>query len=89
MAVGAYSPFVDPGVFDVVGFNSLIDNPPQWFAAQGFDYVIAASGMYGRFYRDPARYADETQRYDLLFGAFELVRVFDDGFNEIRVYRVR
>jgi hypothetical protein len=89
VAVGAYSPFVDPGVFDVVGFNSLIDNPPQWFAAQGFDYVIAASGMYGRFYRDPARYADETQRYDLLFGAFELVRVFDDGFNEIRVYRVR
>jgi len=45
--------------------------------------------MYGRFYRDPARYADETQRYDQLFGAFELVREFDDGFNEIRVYRVR
>ena len=89
VAVGAYSPFVDPGVFDVVGFNSLIDNPPQWFAAQGFDYVIAASGMYGRFYREPARYADETRRYDQLFGALELVRVFDDGFNEVRVYRVR
>lgn len=89
VAVGAYSPFVDQSDFDVVGFNSLIDNPPEWFAAQGFDYVIAASGMYGRFYRDPARYADEIARYDQLFGAFELVRVFDDGFNEVRVYRVR
>lgn len=89
VAVGAYSPFVDQSNFDVVGFNSLIDNPPEWFAAQGFDYVIAASGMYGRFYREPARYADQIARYDRLFAAFELVRVFDDGFNEIRVYRVR
>jgi 4-amino-4-deoxy-L-arabinose transferase-like glycosyltransferase len=89
VAVGAYSPFVDPGVFDVAGFNSLIDHPPAWFAAQGFDYVIAAGGMYDRFYRDPTRYADEVRRYDQLFGALELVRVFDDGFNEVRVYRVR
>lgn len=89
VAVGAYSPFVDPGIFDVAGFNSLIDNPPEWFAAQGFDYVIAAGGMYGRFYREPARYPDEVRRYDQLFGALELVRVFDDGWNEIRVYRVR
>jgi len=89
VAVGAYSPFVDPGHFDVTGFNSLIDDPPAWFAAQGYDYVIAASGMYGRFYREPARYAGEVARYDRLFGALELVRVFDDGFNEVRVYRVR
>ena len=39
--------------------------------------------------RDRARYADEIARYDQLFAAFELVRVFDDGFNEVRVYRVR
>jgi 4-amino-4-deoxy-L-arabinose transferase-like glycosyltransferase len=89
VAVGAYSPFVDQSDFDVVGFNSLIDDPPAWFAAQGFDYVIAASGMYGRFYREPARYAAEIAHYDRLFAALELVRVFDDGFNEVRVYRVR
>ena len=89
VAIGSYSPFVEPGDFDVTGLNSLIDDPPEWFAAQGFDYVIAASGMYGRFYREPARYPDEIARYDRLFGALELVRVFDDGFNEIRVYRVR
>jgi 4-amino-4-deoxy-L-arabinose transferase-like glycosyltransferase len=89
VAVGAYSPFVDQSDFDVVGFNSLIDEPPAWFAAQGFDYIIAASGMYGRFYREPARYPTEIARYDQLFAALELVRGFDDGFNEVRVYRVR
>jgi 4-amino-4-deoxy-L-arabinose transferase-like glycosyltransferase len=88
LAIGTYSPFVDPTTYDVTGFSSLIDNPTGWYAAQGFDYLIAASGMYGRFYRDPARYPDEVTRYDELFVTYELIKMFDDGRNEIRVYRL-
>ena len=33
--------------------------------------------------------SEHDARCDQLFAALELVRVFDDGFNEVRVYRVR
>ena len=89
VAIAPYSPFIDPAVYEVVSFENLIDNPPEWFAAQGFDYLAAGSGLYDRFLRDPARYPDEARRYTLLFDFYELVRSFDDGLNGVRVYRVR
>lgn len=89
VAIGPYSPFLDPRNFEVVSFDGLIDQPAQWYATEGFDYLIASSGMYGRFYLDPIRYADEAHRYDLLFASYTLVKSFNDGLNEIRIYRVR
>ena len=86
----AYGPYLDPAVFDVTVRNNLAEHPPEWYAEQGFDYLIAAGGMYGRYVNDPARYPDEARRYEQLFERYELVRAFEDGLGrKVRIYLVR
>ncbi len=88
IVVEAYAPYLDATVFDITAFNNLAENPTEWYVAQGFDYLIAASGMYGRYLNDQERYPDEAQRYNALFATFQRIKVFDNGFNEIRIYRL-
>jgi len=89
IAIESYSPFVDPSRFSVHGFGRMIDHEPEWYTEQGFDYLIFSQGMYGRFYREPARYASEISQYESLFSRFEPVKIFTDGGYEIRVYKVK
>jgi len=90
VVIEAYSPYVDPVTFDVTVLNNLAENPAEWYAEQGFDYLIAANGMYGRYVNDPERYPDEARRYELLFERYELVRAFEDVLGRVvRIYRVR
>jgi hypothetical protein len=88
IAVESYSPFVDPSRFAVQGFLRIIDQTPQWYADQSFEYLVFSQSMFGRFYYEPTRYADEVAQYDSFFDRFQLVRVFTDGGYEVRIYRV-
>ncbi|MHB0858940.1 MAG: ArnT family glycosyltransferase [Anaerolineae bacterium] len=89
IALESYAPYVDPMNFAVQGFGRLIDQEPSWYVTQGYDYIIFGQGMFGRFLQDPARYAPEIARYEALFDAFRLVRTFDEGGYEVRIYAVR
>lgn len=90
VAIESYAPYLDPAVFDVTVLNNLAENPTQWYGGQGFDYLIAGNGMYGRYVNDPQRYPDEAQRYEQIFERYELVRAFEDVLGrEVRIYRVR
>jgi hypothetical protein len=53
------------------------------------DYVVVSRAMYGRFYRDPDRYAADVAQYDAIFARFELLQEFHDGGLEVKVYAVR
>ncbi len=88
LAIESYSPFVDPSRFYVQRIYRMINYPPEWYVAQGFDYLVFSQGMYGRFYQEPDRYRTETSQYDNLFRQFHLVKLFTDGGYEVRVYRV-
>ena len=55
---------------------------------QGFEYLVFAEGIFGRFYAEPEKYASEIAQYDAFFERFELIRLFTDGGYEVRVYRV-
>lgn len=89
IALESYSPFLDPARFSVQGFGRMIDHSPEWYIENGFDYLIFSQGMYGRFYREPGRYAKEVSRYDDLFNRFALYEKFIDGGFEVRVYQMR
>ncbi len=89
IAIEAYSPFVEPTVHVVRGFNSIIDQEPEWYVENGFEYLVFSEGMYGRYYREPGRYAAEIARYDLFFAEFPLVKKFDDGGFEVRIHATR
>lgn len=85
IAVESYAPYVDPTRYTVQGFGRLIDHDPAWYVAQDFDYLIFSQGMFGRFYREPAKYPIEFSRYEELFARFEAVATFTDGGYEVRI----
>ncbi len=89
IAIESYAPFVDPSRFTVRGGIRLIDHEPEWYVEQGFDYLVASEGMYGRYYREPQKYGAEISKYDSLFRRFSLVIAFSDGGIEVRVYRAK
>jgi hypothetical protein len=88
IAVESYSPFVDPQRFTVQGFWSMIGKDPEWYAENGFEYLVFSQGMYGRFYLEPERYGSEVKQYDGFFTRLTLVKMFVDGGYEIRIYTV-
>jgi 4-amino-4-deoxy-L-arabinose transferase-like glycosyltransferase len=89
IALESYAPFVDPSRFAVQGIVRLIDHEAEWYSEQGFDFLVASQGMYGRFYQEPQRYGIEISQYDSLFRRFSPVMVFADGGYEVRVYGVK
>ncbi len=86
VAIESYAPFVDPTRFQVQSFYSIIDQEPQWYIDQEFDYLVFSQGMYRRFYREPKRYSNEIRHYDTVFSHFKLVKAFSDGGYEVRIY---
>jgi hypothetical protein len=88
LAIEAYAPFVDPVRFSVHGFRQMIEHEPEWYVAQGFDYLVFSQGMYGRFYQDPERYNHEVTLYDRLFETFELQVAFTTDVTEVKIYKI-
>lgn len=89
IAVESYAPYVDPARFKVEWIFKMIDHDPQWYVDHGFDYLVFSAGMFGRYYDDPQRYAQEVAAYDQLFARFPLVKQFTDGGYDVRVYQTR
>lgn len=89
VAVEAYGPVIDDKRFNVAWIGRLTDHPADWYAAQGFQYLVFSGGIFNRFYREPDKYAGDVQLYDTLFQSLQPVRIFPDEVYEIRVYRVR
>lgn len=88
IGIESYSPFVEPARFSVQGFGRMIDNKPEWYIENGFEYLVFSQGMYGRFYNEPERYSAEVSQYDAFFNRFLLIKMFNDGDYEIRIYKV-
>jgi 4-amino-4-deoxy-L-arabinose transferase-like glycosyltransferase len=89
VAIESYSPFVDPSRFSVQGFWSMIEHDPEWYRENGYEYLVFSHGMYGRFYLEPERYSAEVAQYDTFFNRFELIKLFDDGGYEVRIYKIQ
>jgi hypothetical protein len=88
VALESYAPFVEPNRFLVQGIGKMIDHEPDWYVAEGFEYLVFSQGMFGRFFTEPGKYALEVAAYQRFFETFELARRFTDGGYEVRIYRV-
>jgi len=84
-----YSPYLDPRVYQIETSSRLIEHDADWYVEQGYDYIIASYGMYGRFFEQPALYPVEIEQYQQIFSRFALERLFTEEGYEIRIYRVR
>jgi 4-amino-4-deoxy-L-arabinose transferase-like glycosyltransferase len=87
IALESYSPFIDPARFSVQGFVRIIDQDPEWYLENGFEYLVFSQGMYGRYYNQPESYPLEVELYNNFFTNLSLVKLFHDGNYEIRIYK--
>jgi hypothetical protein len=88
IAIEPYAPFVEPTQFDVTGMGPIIEYEPEWYIQNGYDYLVFGAGMYMRFYREPDKYPDQVLNYNRFFNRFELVKSFNDGGYEVKIYQV-
>ncbi|HEX9990899.1 MAG TPA: phospholipid carrier-dependent glycosyltransferase [Chloroflexia bacterium] len=89
IAIESYSPYIDQAYFKVGGFTRIIDYDPQWYLDRKYNYLVFSQLMFGRYYNERVKYALEVEQYDDFFRSFDLVQVFHDQENEIRIYSVR
>jgi 4-amino-4-deoxy-L-arabinose transferase-like glycosyltransferase len=89
VALESYGPFIDPSRFEVRGFGQLTEHEPDWYATNGFQYLVFGKVMYGRFFADPKRYGTEIARYRAFFDELPLVKRFEAGSDEVRIYATR
>ena len=88
IAIESYSPFVDPTRFSVEGIVRMIDHEPNWYIENGFEYLVFSQGMFGRYFTEPNLYSTQILQYNEFFNHFELVKTFNEGNWEIRIYKV-
>jgi 4-amino-4-deoxy-L-arabinose transferase-like glycosyltransferase len=87
VALEAYSPYLDPQKFVVQGFYGLQEHSPDWYKANGYEYLVFSQEMFSRYFSDPTRYTTEVSRYEALFSHFTLLERFDDNGYEVRIYK--
>ena len=87
IALEAYSPYVDPSRYAVLGEYSMIDQTPDWYVQNGYEYLVFSYGAYGRFYENPEQYSDSVAQYNAFFSRFPELVHFDNGAYEIRILK--
>ena len=87
VAAESYAPFLAPDRYDVVYQPRLIDHTAGWYVENGFEYLIFSQWMYGRFYEEPERYAQEVAGYNALFARFQKVAHFEAVAIAVQVFR--
>jgi hypothetical protein len=88
VGIEAGAPYLDPRIYSVQPVGEIILHSPDWYVQQKYDYLVFAEGMFGRYYDEPDRYANEVEQYDAFFNRFPLVKAFDDGGYVVKVYKV-
>jgi hypothetical protein len=89
IALESYSPYLSRDRYQLAFLSRAVDQPPDWYAASGLQYLVLSEGMYGRYLRDPARYPEQAAAYQALFARFSEVRRFPDGPWMVSVHAVR
>lgn len=89
IALESYSPYLPRDRYRLEYLQLAADQPAEWYAATGIEYVVFSEGMYGRYLRDPGRYPDRAAAYQALFARFPEVQRFTAGPWAVRIHAVR
>jgi len=98
IAFEGYSPPVSDELFETYSIETLIIHDLDWYLVNGFDYLIASSSMYGRFYTDPIKYKEQISSYEKIFsnttsakefkGDWHLIDSLNIAYPTIRIMKV-
>jgi 4-amino-4-deoxy-L-arabinose transferase-like glycosyltransferase len=81
-----YAPYLNEKKFQILTVESMADHPPEWYIEQRVNYLIFSEGIYRRYETNPGMYPEVAAAYERLFDQFQLVKIFNDGGYEIKVY---
>ena len=88
IAIESYAPYIDPNQYSLTSLGYMIDHSPEWFAENGYHFLVFSQGMYGRLYEQPEKYSLEISSYEALFKRFRLLKEFNDGDFQVLIYQV-
>jgi 4-amino-4-deoxy-L-arabinose transferase-like glycosyltransferase len=88
IAIEPYSPYIDPTLHQVLPVNSLINADLKQLKQLGVNYIICSQGMYGRYFNEPEKYAEQVNEYNRLFSTLPQVKTFTDGNYEIKIFQL-
>jgi 4-amino-4-deoxy-L-arabinose transferase-like glycosyltransferase len=83
-----YTPFLPPERYRVTELWRAIDQDPAWYQREGVEYLVLGSFMYGRFFAEPARYAEQVGRYQRLLANATLLQRIEGSIAGARGARV-
>jgi hypothetical protein len=81
-----YAPYLNEKKFQILTVESMADHPPEWYIEQRANYLVFSEGIYRRYETNPDMYPEVAAAYERLFDQFNLVKIFNDGGYEIKVY---
>jgi len=94
VAAESYSPLLTDR-FDITYVVRLADHPPAWYVENGFDYLIASSAVFGRYYVNASAYEAQVAAYERIFTSFSLLadvqgpfKFLAEPLGVVRVYGV-
>ncbi len=95
-----YGPFLAGTTYVVTDKGTLANVVAAPFAAdgnlqalrqEGYDYVVASSYIYNRYFAEPERYPDEINFYNQLFATGALIKEFEPAWHQsgpvLRIYQ--
>jgi hypothetical protein len=62
--------------YQIVIVRRAIDEPPSYYAENGFHYILTADDIYDRWQAQPEAHADEMKQYQALFEAYDEIARF-------------
>jgi hypothetical protein len=72
-----YTPEINGERFRVTEVWRAIDKEPAWYRAERVDYLVLGNLMYGRYFKEPQKYAAQVGQYRALTERATLVGSFD------------
>lgn len=90
IAIEAYAPYIDPSFFTIEDayFWREDHSSVEWYQENNFDYWVFSEGSYGRYFIEPEKYVSYIAEYEDLWNQFDLVKLFNDGDYEVRIYAI-
>jgi 4-amino-4-deoxy-L-arabinose transferase-like glycosyltransferase len=83
-----YTPYLREDRYRVTELWRAIDKDPAWYRQEQIEYLVLGSFMYGRFFADPQRYAEQVGRYEQLLAGATLLQRVEGGIAGARGARV-
>jgi hypothetical protein len=71
-----YTPEINGERFRVTELWRAIDKEPGWYRAERIDYLVLGNLMYGRYFKEPQKYAAQVGQYRALTARATLVGTF-------------